>query len=296
MKRILTSLMLIASLMAIPVAAMAQGLPNTGEVTGFDNHYLDNHPQVAQQLSHHPALVDNPQFLATHPGLDQYLAYHPAIRTEFQQHPERFMSDEHYYERFENSVGARGLPNAGEVTGFDTHYLDKNPQVARQLGENPKLVDNPQYLATHPGLDQYLAHHPEIRTELQQHPERFMTDERYYQNFENRVGPGAIGRRLPNGGQVAGFDNHYLDENPQVARQLSQNPKLVDNPQYLATHPGLDTYLAHHPEVRADLQQHPYRFMSNERRYENSENRANAARLAALHRMKNLRHPNPPIQ
>jgi len=65
-------------------------------------------------------------------------------------------------------------------------------------------------------------------------------------------------------GPVGRFDNGYLDEHPEVAHQLGANPSLADNPHFLATHPGLDAYMSAHPEVRRDLQQHPYRFMSDE--------------------------------
>jgi hypothetical protein len=84
---------------------------------------------------------------------------------------------------------------------------------------------------------------------------------------------------------VSGFDNGYLDKHPEVASQLARNPSLVDNPQFLATHPGLDSYLAHHPRVRVDLQQHPDRFMASEQRYERAENTSHWR-----HPFKNWRH------
>ena len=247
------------------------GFPNAAPVGRFDNGYLDHHPEVAQQLSHNPGLVDNPQFLATHPGLDSYLATHPQVRTELQQHPERFMNAERRYEAHENENGS-GFPNAAPVGRFDNGYLDHHPEVAQQLSHNPGLVDNPQFLATHPGLDSYLATHPQVRTELQRHPERFMNAERRYEAHENENGPG-----FPNAAPVGRFDNGYLDHHPEVAQQLSHNPGMVDNPQFLATHPGLDSYLATHPQVRTELQQHPERFMNAERRYEGYENRVRAS-------------------
>jgi hypothetical protein len=159
--------------------------------------------------------------------------------------------------------GLPNLPAPSPVAGFDTGYLDHHPEVARELSRNPALADNPQFLATHPGLDSYLASHPQIRTDLQQHPERFMNAEGNYERAENRRSyEGAVSR----------FDEGYLDKHPEVARELSHNPALADNPQFLASHPGLGSYLANHPKVRADLQQHPYRFMSAESRYERYEN------------------------
>ena len=108
MKRAITTLT--AALIfsgAFGTAAMAQyPAPNAGitrgEVSRFDSGYLDEHPEVASQLGHDPRLVDNPHYLATHPGLDSYLAGHPGVRSELQTHPDRFMTDEWKHERWED--------------------------------------------------------------------------------------------------------------------------------------------------------------------------------------------------
>jgi len=149
---------------------------------------------------------------------------------------------------------------AGPVSNFDYGYLDEHPEVAHQLGANPSLADNPQFLANHPGLDQYLSNHPEVRQDLLQHPYHFMSD-------EWRLNHGGGGYGIT-GGEVSRFDHGYLDEHPEVAEQLAHDPHLVDNPQFLATHPGLDDYLSHHPEIREELQNHPDRFMAREGYYD----------------------------
>jgi hypothetical protein len=151
---------------------------------------------------------------------------------------------------------------AGPVGRFDNGYLDEHPEVAHQLGANPSLADNPQFLANHPGLDQYLSNHPEVRQDLQQHPYHFMTDE-WRLNHGGNPGYGITH------GEVARFDNGYLDEHPEVAEQLARDPRLVDNPQFLATHPGMDEYFRNHPEIREELQNHPDRFMAREGYYDN---------------------------
>ena len=250
------------SLVVIVVAAMSSAALAQNSVARFDEGYLDQHPAVARSLGQNPGLVDNPQFLATHPGLDSYLAAHPGVRTELQTHPERFMTDEWRHDVYGERRRQQGI-KPGEVAAFDAGYLDKHPEVARALSQNPGLVDNPQFLATHPGLDSYLAAHPGVRTELQTHPERFMTDEWRHDVYGERRRQQGI-----KPGEVAAFDAGYLDKHPEVARALSQNPRLVDNPQFLATHPGLDSYLAAHPGVRNELQSHPHRFMTDESRRE----------------------------
>ena len=182
MKRALTTLT--AALIfsgAISTVAMAQyPAPNAGisggEVARFDNGYLDQHPEVAQALAQNPKLIDNPQFRANHPGLDNYLAAHPEIRTDLQRHPNRFMTAEGKYERWEDGHGPRPLANSDR-------YLDRHPEVEQQLQSDPRLVDNRQYVQNHPGLHDFLHNHPEARRQWKSHPYKFMhREERYDRN------------------------------------------------------------------------------------------------------------------
>ena len=145
---------------------------------------------------------------------------------------------------------------AGPVGRFDNGYLDEHPEVAHQLGANPSLADNPQFLATHPGLDEYMSKHPEVRADLQQHPYRFMSDEWRHDHREW------------NGARPLATTDHYMDSHPEVAQQLEKNPGLIDNRGYLDSHPGLHEYLENHPTARRDWRTHPYRYMAAERHYD----------------------------
>jgi hypothetical protein len=155
-------------------------------VAGFDRGFLDTHPKVASQLSRDPGLADNSQFLAAHTGLAGYLAHHPRVRADLRHHPERFMAAESHYERYENERSANGncLPATRPIGNIDNGYLDTHPEVAYELSRDPGLVDNPQFLASHPGLADYLAHHPRIRAEFQRHPAGFMQAESRYERYE----------------------------------------------------------------------------------------------------------------
>lgn len=70
-------------------------------VRGFDG-YLDKHPDVAQELSRNPRLIDDPKYLANHPELRDYVRDHPRMARAFRRHPDRFMRREHAYDRGEN--------------------------------------------------------------------------------------------------------------------------------------------------------------------------------------------------
>ncbi|MGH9397864.1 MAG: hypothetical protein ACRD18_13570 [Terriglobia bacterium] len=149
--------------------------------------------------------------------------------------------------------------NRTELNNFD-EYLDKHPGVHKQLNGNPSLINNPQYLAQHPHLQTFLNNHSGVKEESGENPSQFM-------HRENRF--------LRNGGDVsraeAGRADRYFDQHPGLARRLQNNPKLVDNPQFMEKHPGFSNYLQKHPEVKQDIKQHPYAFQKRQRQYERHE-------------------------
>ena len=53
--------------------AMAQRPRRAADV----DHFLQNHPQLAQRLAADPKLADDPEFLAKHPALKTFLITHP---------------------------------------------------------------------------------------------------------------------------------------------------------------------------------------------------------------------------
>jgi hypothetical protein len=241
---------------AMSSVAMAQAGPNP--VSNLDYHFLDEHPEVARQISANPSLVDNPQYLANHRGLRQYFASHPEVAQDIKTHPYNFM---HHEDQFLANHGMNppdGWGNEGAVGRFDQGYLDQHQEVAQQLASNPDLIDNPRYLANHPGLQEYLNSHPGIRQDLRQHPYKFMKSEDQLNGYGPRNGPLA---------PYASSDN-FLTSHPEVEQQLNRNPKLVDNPQYLAQHPGLEDYLKAHPYAQKRWDSHPYAYMHREDQYQ----------------------------
>ena len=71
------------------------GSPTIGMPSGknwrISIDFQDSHREEAEQLRKDPSLVDNQQFLKTHPALQTYLQEHPAVREELKQNPRAFM-------------------------------------------------------------------------------------------------------------------------------------------------------------------------------------------------------------
>jgi len=66
---------------------------------------------------------------------------------------------------------------------------------------------------------------------------------------------------------AANADVNYFDSHPDVAHKLAKDPTLIDNQQFVDSHPGLHEYLHEHPNVRHEFRSHPYRFMHREEKY-----------------------------
>jgi hypothetical protein len=71
------------------------------------------------------------------------------------------------------------------VEGFDS-YLDRHPDVNAELSRDPRLIDDPAYMANHPELREYLHAHPEAAEAFRSHPDRFMHREHVYNRTERR--------------------------------------------------------------------------------------------------------------
>ena len=56
---------------------------------------------------------------------------------------------------------------------FD-HALRKDPQMAEELKKNPSLMNDPGYLAKHPGLQKYMNTHPDMAKAAQSNPDRLL--------------------------------------------------------------------------------------------------------------------------
>src|SRR3974390_2863036 len=132
-----------------------------GELANMDD-FMDRHPEIAEQLRKNPALVDNKEFVQSHPALQEFLANHPGVREEYRENPNAFMNRE---ERFDQREDRRDRDvTRGELANMDV-FMDRHPEIAEQLRKNPALIDNKEFVQSHPALQEFLANHPGVREE-----------------------------------------------------------------------------------------------------------------------------------
>ena len=185
LKRTLLTATLTATLgMGVAFAQIASTTDSTvkpdGAETNTMDHYLNNHPEEAKELHANPSLINDPKWLAEHPKVQTYMARHPGLKSDAASRPNEFVN---HTERQDLARDHKGLNNVD-------NYARQHPEVANELKNNPKLIDDPKYLAQHPGLDKYLEKHPEAREAAMRHPDEFAhaaeANEKYDKNHQQR--------------------------------------------------------------------------------------------------------------
>ncbi len=220
----------------------------------FD-HFLDSHPEIAEQVRKNPSLVDDRDFVHNHQALQDYLRDNPGVRDELRQDPDAFLQQP---QRFDNHDNDRDR-DTRDLAQF-TRFMDTHREVAEQLRRDPSLADNPQFVANHPDLQDYLRDNPGVRDRLRQDPNAFIQREEQFnraQNVQDR----------DNRQDLAEF-NRFLDSHREIAEQVRKDPSLADKRDFLQNHPALQDYLRDNPGIRDEIRQDPNAFMHQEDRLE----------------------------
>lgn len=113
---------------------------------------------------------------------------------------------------------------------------------------------------------------PEMNSQNPQH-EMDQTKDQDRDQDRSRVSQGNTDRdrdRDVDQADVKAFDQ-FLDSHPQVEKDLRQNPTLVNDEQFVSSHPGLKEFLESHPKIRKEITEHPKAFMNKENKYEHQE-------------------------
>lgn len=84
-----------------PMSANGRSDTTLKDVKEFD-HFLDKHPQVAQELRSDPSKVNDTEYVSNHKELQHWLEKHPQVRDEIRENPSAFMHQENRYDKNEN--------------------------------------------------------------------------------------------------------------------------------------------------------------------------------------------------
>jgi len=211
------------------------------------DQFLDSHPEVEEQLRRDPSLINNAEFVKNHPALQEFLQQHSGVREEFTENPQAFMHQERRYEHQEERL----------QLGRMDQFLDSHREIEEQLQKDPSLINNKQFIASHPALQEFLQKHSEISAEFKQDPQAFMRREERFDRHEDRWNQQNMRRA-----EVTNF-GQFLSGHSLIGQQLSKDPSLVANKEYLESHAELRDYLNAHPELKQQITQNPQAVMSD---------------------------------
>jgi phage-related protein len=152
-----------------------------------------------------------------------------------------------------------------QLATFD-QFMDSHPEIAEQLRRNPSLVRNEEFVENHPALQQFLQQHPGVREEITENPNGFMQQERRFDRREDAQDRDRDTTR----GELANF-GQFLGNHSNIAQQLSKNPSLANNEEFMENHPELQQYLQAHPGVREELKENPQAFMASVQQLNNTK-------------------------
>src|SRR6266852_762126 len=151
----------------------------------------------------------------------------------------------------------------GQVASFD-QFLDKHQEIAEQLRRDPSLAKNQQFVNNHPALQAYLQDHQGVREQLYQNPNAFMQQEKTYESRENGMDRGGMNREQYSFGQ-------FLVSHSDISGQLSKDPSLLKNREYMSSHPELQAYMKTHPDAQSQMAKDPGSFLKASQQFSSTK-------------------------
>lgn len=230
---------------------------NRDELSHF-REFLNSHPEIAEQLRKNPSLADRQEFVENHPALLTYLQQHPETRASLRRDPNAFMRHEDNFDRRDDARGTDNDRSRQEMARFD-QFLDGHREIADQVRKNPSLLNDDKFAKDHPVLQAYLQDHPGIRDEARDNPNAFTHQEgQFDRNQRDDFG----GNHEMTHDRTADF-RQFLNGHTDIAQQLSHDPSLAKDNDYLRNHPDFQDYLKTHPDVNQELMNNPDNFIKS---------------------------------
>jgi hypothetical protein len=146
-------------------------------------------------------------------------------------HDDRY--DEPAESRTEDRLSAR------EQQKFDA-FLDAHEETATELERDPTLINNERCLRRQTELRNWLEENPRIAETLQADPQAALGRGRATTRREPEERRSAAARMDER--DLQSFET-YLETHDETARQLYQNPALVNDRQFVRDHDALNDWL-----------------------------------------------------
>lgn len=146
-----------------------------------------------------------------------------------------------------------------ELANLD-RFLDSHPILERELGSNPSLVNDPEYVQKEPDLQMFLDHHPAVKAQLQKDPQYLARRANFADLDTDNAAKTDANPSLDQA--EADQMNGFLGAHPDIRELLKRNPALINDSTFLAGHTDLQTFVSQHPRAREEFVQNPRYFIA----------------------------------
>jgi hypothetical protein len=221
--------------------------------------FMDTHREVAEQLRRNPSLADNPHFVANHPDLQDYLRDNPGVRDQLRQDPNALVQREEQFNRMQN---VQYRDNRKDLAQFD-RFLDSHREIAEQVRKDPSLAGNREFVENHPALQDYLRDNPGVRDEIRRDPNAFMHQENRFDASQHWGDRDAAHQHMASFGE-------FLESHQNIRADITKDPSMLKNREYVQNHPELNGYLSAHPEMRDEMMANPDGFVKGAQQFKNN--------------------------
>jgi len=268
-KTVFLGMLSLAALLALPPLATARdnyrGQPeerdhrSRGELSARDRRsfdaYLDEHWETAQLLYQQPELVNDREFLRDHRALRNGLADHRRAARVIRANPRKVLWEQRSdYPRGDDGTVPPAKLSARDRRSFEA-YLDSDWETAQLLYQQPELINDQQFLDDHHALHGWMENHAEAARIIQANPREVLWEKRSEQPQVTRtISPEEV--------QSLG---DYLDTHWEEANALYREPELINDPQFVRSHPSLENWLRERPHAAQAIRERPRDFFWRQR-------------------------------
>ena len=173
----------------------------------------DSNRNFARQFRGNPNIIHDGREMEQWSGVRELFNDHPDVREYVDQKVREYNQNTGPAEKWNREMAA-------------------NPNFAERYRDNPNIINNGNLRSEEPEIAEFLRTNPEVRP--------------YLDSYASRSDRGDRDEDFRGDSGLSSFMNNH----PNLARKLRDNPSLMNDPEFVRNHPGLHQYLEAHPDAR----------------------------------------------
>jgi hypothetical protein len=194
-----------------------------GDSGGYDNdaaqrwdRFLDQdeNQNFAREFHGNPNIIHDERQMDQWTGVRELFRNNPEVREYVYQKVRDYNQDTRPADKWNRELAA-------------------NPNFADRYRQNPSIVNDSNLRDSEPEIAEFLRTNPDVRPYLDSYASRSSYRDDRDEDFRGDSGLDA-----------------FMASHPNVARQLHDNPSLINDENFVRSHPNLHEYLRTHPEAR----------------------------------------------